>query len=141
MDDDDVYLPSYISHSYSIMKERKVGCVGSDKMLFVMTQKDFGIHMIDCGNQVSLIHEATLMMTKKWFRASCGFCNNSQGEGRNIFVGHEKDVAITDITKIMCCIQHSGNTIQKLQFAQEENKVDVALNDEIILIIKDVLKI
>jgi hypothetical protein len=142
MDDDDIYLPTYISHTYNTMKEKKAGCAGCDKMLFCMTQRNFDIHAINCGNQVKLIHEATLMMTKKWYRASCKFADSSQGEGKNIFEGYnEKSIAITDITQIMCCVQHDGNTVEKLQFAREDNKIDLNLSDELISILKEILEI
>lgn len=139
LDDDDIYLPTYISHSYETLKEKKVGCVGCDKMIFVMTDKDYELHAIDCGDRASLIHEATLMMTKKWYNASCKFGNNSQGEGKNLFIGHENNVAITDIMKLMCCVQHSGNTVDKLQFAREETKLTMTLSDEIINVLKKIL--
>ena len=141
MDDDDVYLPTYISYSYETMKQKRAGCVGSDKMLFCMTQKNFDIHAINCGDNVKLIHEATLMMTKKWFRASCGFADGSQGEGKNLFFGMESKVAITDITKVMCCLQHEGNTVEKLQFAKDDNKLDIRLDDKLINLIKNILDI
>ena len=141
MDDDDVYLPTYISYSYETMKQKRAGCVGSDKMLFCMTQKNFDIHAINCGDNVSLIHEATLMMNKKWFRASCGFADGSQGEGKNLFFGMESKVAITDITKVMCCLQHEGNTVEKLQFAKDDNKLDIRLDDKLINLIKNILDI
>ena len=67
------------------MKEKKVGCVGSDKMIFVMTDTNYELHAIDCGDRASLINEATLMMTKTWYKSSCTFVNNSQGEGKHIF--------------------------------------------------------
>jgi glycosyltransferase involved in cell wall biosynthesis len=139
LDDDDIYLPTYISHSYETLKEKKVGCVGCDKMIFVMTDKDYELHAIDCGDRVSLIHEATLMMTKKFYRASCGFGNNSQGEGKNLFYGMENNVAITDIMKLMCCVQHSGNTVDKLQFAKDETKLTMTLSDEIINVLKKII--
>ena len=139
MDDDDVYLPTYITHSYQTLKEKKVGCVGSDKMIFVMSDKDYELHAIDCGNKASLIHEATLMMTKKWYRATCKFGNNSQGEGKNLFYGMESSVAITDIMQIMCCVQHGGNTVDKLQFAKDETKLTMTLSDEIIKILKNII--
>ena len=141
MDDDDCYLSTYISHSYDVMKKTKSGCVGSDKMLFCMTQKNFDIHAINCGDKVKLIHEATVVATKKWFKASCKFGNNSQGEGKNLFEGHESKVAITDISKIMCCVQHDGNTVEKLQFAREDNKMDITLNAELIQLLKEILNI
>tara|TARA_R110000796_G_scaffold23875_2_gene68364 strand:+ start:1711 stop:2406 length:696 start_codon:yes stop_codon:yes gene_type:complete len=139
MDDDDIYFPTYISHSYETLKSKKVGCVGSDKMLFTMSDKNFSIHAIDCGNNKKLIHEATLMMTMKFYKASCKFKNNSQGEGENIFHGHEKNVGITDIQKIMCCVQHGGNTIDKLQFAKDENKLPIDLSKEMLEILNQVI--
>ena len=140
MDDDDIYIPTYLEHSYQVMKENKVGCVGSDKMIFCMTQKNFDIHAIDCGNKARLIHEATIMMTQKFYRASCGFENSSQGEGANLFTGHTKDVAITDINKIMVCVAHTGNTVAKEQFATDLNKLDIEMTDDIINELKNILK-
>jgi len=140
MDDDDIYMPSYIPHSLALMKEHKAGCVGSDKMLFTMSAKNFDVHMIDCGNTKRLIHEATLMMTKKYYRASCGFANSSKGEGAEIFTGNEKNCVISDITKIIVCLQHAGNTVEKLQFANKDNKIDLQLSDELISLLKDILK-
>tara|TARA_R110000822_G_scaffold135599_1_gene273169 strand:- start:426 stop:1130 length:705 start_codon:yes stop_codon:yes gene_type:complete len=140
MDDDDIYIPTYLEHSYQVMKENKVGCVGSDKMIFCMTQKNFDIHAIDCGNNARLIHEATIMMTQKFYRASCGFENSSQGEGANLFTGHTKDVAITDINKIMVCVAHTGNTVAKEQFATDLNKLDIEMTDDIINELKNILK-
>ena len=49
-DSDDVFLPSAVSYSYSVLKQNKYGLVGSDKMVFCMTDKDFAVHAIDCGN-------------------------------------------------------------------------------------------
>ena len=135
-DSDDVYLPTAVSYSYSVLKQNKFGCVGSDKMLFCMTDKDFSIHAIDCGNNKCLIHEATIMGTVKWWRASCRFSDGSRGEGANLFFGFEHAVGITDVTKVMLCVQHGENTIDKLQFAKEENKLKIEISDEL----KDVLK-
>lgn len=140
MDDDDVYFPSYIQHSYDTLKSSKCGCVGSDKMLFCMSDRNFSIHAIDCGNTKHLIHEATMMMTKKWFMASCKFKNNSQGEGANLFQGHEKNVSFTDINKVMCCVQHGGNTVDKLQFAKDDNKLPIELHEDMLEILGNILK-
>jgi glycosyltransferase involved in cell wall biosynthesis len=142
MDDDDIYFPSYLLYSYETLKKNNVGCVGSDKMLFCMTDKNFDIHMIDCGNTKKLIHEATIMMTKKWFNCSCKFGNNSAGEGKNLFEGiADKSIAITQINKIMCCVQHGENTIGKLQFARDDNKINIELTDDMKNMLKNILKI
>lgn len=140
MDDDDLYFPSYIQYSYETLKKEKVGCVGSNKMLFMMSDKDFETYMIDCGDNKNLIHEACMMMTKKFFKASCGFADSSQGEGNKIFYGMENRVFITDIFKIMCCIQHSENTVDKIQFGKDELKIDLKLHDDIKDFLKNILK-
>lgn len=141
MDDDDLYFPSYIQYSYECLKENKVGCVGSTQMLFMMSDDDFKTYMINCGDKKHLIHEATLMMTKKFYRASCGFADSSQGEGNNIFYGMENNVFITNIFNIMCCIQHSGNTIDKLQFQKDELKLDLNIEDDMKDFLLKILKI
>tara|TARA_R100000951_G_scaffold115272_1_gene122812 strand:+ start:647 stop:1369 length:723 start_codon:yes stop_codon:yes gene_type:complete len=130
-DSDDVQLPTSVSYSYSVLKQGKYGAVGSDKMVFCMTDKDFAVHAIDCGNTKKLIHEGTLMGTVKWWRASCKFSDGSKGEGANLFAGHESKVGITDVSKVMMCVQHGENTVDKLQFAKEENKLEIEISDEL----------
>jgi len=139
MDDDDIYFSSYISYSYNFMKSNKLSCVGSDKMLFVMSDKDYETYMIDCGNNKMLIHEATIMMTKRFHRASMGFNNNSKGEGATLFLGMAHKVGITEIFKIMCCLQHSGNTIDKTQFIKDSHKIDVKIDENLKNIIQVIL--
>mgnify|MGYP003659210249 FL=1 len=140
MDTDDIYINTYISHSYQTLKEKNVGCVGSDKMLFCMTDRNFDLHAIDCGDRAHLIHEATIMATKKWFKSSCGFSNNSVGEGKELFTGI-KNVAITEIGKIMCCVQHKNNSVEKLQFAKEENKLTFQIADAYKDLLKNILEL
>jgi len=139
MDDDDLYFPSYIQHSYDTLKSGKYGCVGTDCMLFCMTDNDFDIHAINCGGQVRQIHEATIMGTKKWFGASTGFATKGTGEGKKIFDGFEKQVAFTDIQQCMMCIQHNTNTVNKLQFAKDDNKIDIQITDDIKNILRSIL--
>lgn len=140
MDDDDIYHSTYLTHSYETLKNKKVGCVGSDKMLFCMTDKDYSVHAIDCGNNVRMIHEATIMATKKWYKASNKFNNHNTGEGKQLFDGFENDVAITNIMKCMLCVQHGDNTVDKLQFAKDENKLDIEITDDFKDILNDILK-
>ena len=141
MDDDDIYMPTYISHSYKTLKDNNAGCVGCDKMLFCMTFKEFGIYALSCGDNINMIHEATIMATKKWFKGSCKFKNNSEGEGQQLFAGQNNTVAITEITKLMICIQHKENTICKKQFSDDKYKVDLKLDNRLIDLIKMIEKI
>jgi glycosyltransferase involved in cell wall biosynthesis len=120
-DSDDIYLPTALSYSYKMLKNHKVKCVGSDKMLFSYVDEDFKMCGIDCNNQIALIHEATLLADKKWFNSTCKFQRNSRGEGKQLFSGiSPKDVCITDVSKIMVCLCHKGNTVNKDNFKREE---------------------
>lgn len=140
LDDDDIYMPTYISYSYNMLKGNKVGCVGSNQMLFCMSNKNFEVYGINCGDKIPLIHEATIMMTKKWFNSTCKFARNSQGEGKKLFEGSENKVFNTDITKIMICLSHDSNTVNKDRFAVAENKVEIKMNSSLISILEKILK-
>jgi len=109
-------------------------------MIFTMSEKDFNMYAIDCGDKKHLIHEATIMATQKWFRASCKFGDNSEGEGKTLFFGMEKKVFITDIRRIMCCLQHPWNTINKMPFATDEKRIDMAMNEDLKNILRKILK-
>jgi len=139
MDSDDIYFPSYIYHSYMTMKKNKVACVGTDKMLFAMSQRNFDVHYIDCGNQVRQIHEASIVATKRWFKGSSGFATRGTGEGKNLFDNGRPDVAITDINQCMVCLQHGGNTVEKLQFANDDNKLNIELDDNLKNLLRSIL--
>jgi len=39
----------------------------------------------------------------------------------------------------MVCLQHDGNTVDKMQFAREDNKLDIELSDELIHKLKSIL--
>ena len=116
MDDDDIYLPSYIKHSLETMKRNKSGLVGSNGMLFVYPYKDFQMAQIQCEAKRQ-IHEATMMFTKKYYRSMKGFNKNSKGEGSSMVDYSENRCSITDITKCMVCVAHKNNTIDKEQFS------------------------
>ena len=127
-------------HSYDTLKNNKLGCVGSNKMIFAMSDFNYDVFAIDCGDNKKLIHEATIMMTKRWHRASCGFGDNSQGEGKDLFFGMEKKVAITDIRNVMCCLQHRWNTVDKRQFATPEKKIDMNMDENLKKILDKIIK-
>jgi glycosyltransferase involved in cell wall biosynthesis len=124
MDDDDLYEPTYISHSYKILKEKKAGCVGCDKMIFLYhpyTDKDF--YALNANSKL-LIHEATIMLHKKWYNKTRGFMNSNRAEGLGITEScKEKTIALTNPFKTMTAIIHKKNTIDKDKFKGEDNNL------------------
>ena len=122
-DSDDLYYPDAILYNYTLLKERNVKCVGSDKMVFTYTDDNFRLSGINCGDKINLIHEATLFFDRKWFSTTNKFTRRSCGEGKRLFEGiNEKYVAISDVKKVMMCICHSNNTVQKDRFKMETNE-------------------
>ena len=131
MDTDDFYQSTYISHSYETLKKNKVGCVGSNKlfMLYAPYTGD-NVYFLTCGDKKELIHECTIMFTKKWFNSSPKFNKGSCGEGKKLFEKNIKSVALTDPTMLMFQLCHENNTIDKSQF--KDNKItNVEINEEI----------
>lgn len=117
MDSDDLYLSSYLTHSIEIMNEGKFNIVGSNQMLFIYPTEDMFdnwlITGLQCGEK-RMIHEATMVFKKKYFKAMGGFANSSRGEGTKMIDGMNKSsIGLTEIHKIMICICHNDNTVQK----------------------------
>lgn len=140
MDDDDIYLPTYISYSYQTLKNNKAGLVGSNQMMFIYPHNNFKSTGIDCGEKKFFIHEATMMMTKKWYNSSNKFEKSSKGEGVNLIEANDKKVCITDIRQIMVCICHQNNTIDKTRFLENDN-LKIELDPNIENLIKNILEI
>lgn len=123
MDSDDLYFPDCLEYNIKLLKENNVKCVGSDKMLFTYTDDDFRMAGINCGDQIHLIHEATLFMDRKWFSTTNKFSRKNCGEGKRLFEGiNPKYVAISDVKNVMICICHSNNTVPKDRFKIETNE-------------------
>jgi glycosyltransferase involved in cell wall biosynthesis len=142
MDSDDLYLPTYLRYSYSMLVESKAKLVGSNKMIFTHVNDNFRMTKLDCGPKTSLIHEATMMSSVKYFNSTCKFAKNSQGEGVNLFQGlSKKDVYITNVEPCMICIDHGRNTVPKDNFNKENHYLpdDYNLGDEIKQLITQVL--
>ena len=126
MDDDDMYLPTYISHSYSILNKGDTHLVGSKSMLFCFINDNFKMRGGRCSNQTD-IHEATIMMYKEHFKNSSRFDNSSQAEGIKL-IENIKNIEYTDIGRVMICIVHDSNTIEKSYFNSDDMKLGINID-------------
>jgi len=140
MDDDDIYNPAYIEHSYLTLKELKCGLVGSNQMIFCYPEKDFKMTAIKCESKRQ-IHEATMCYYKKYWRSMGGYCKNSRGEGVNMIQEQDKKIGLTDIRLVMCCIAHDGNSVDKEQFDLETHKLDINYEGPEVSILKQIMSI
>lgn len=131
MDDDDLYEPTYISHSYHILKKNKAGCVGCDKMIFIYppyTKNDF--YALNAGNKL-LIHEATMMFYKSWYNKTKGFTNCNRAEGLGITSSCKlKTIELTNPHLTMTAVVHGKNTIDKEKFKGNNNLAEMKIDQK-----------
>ena len=109
-------------------------------MMFIYPHNDFKSTGIDCGEKKFFIHEATMMMTKKWYNSSNKFEKSSKGEGVELIQANDKKVFITDIRQLMVCICHKNNTIDKSRFLENDN-LQIELDKNIKQLIINILEI
>ena len=122
MDTDDVYLPSYIEHSISILETQKKNAIGTSDMIFIYPDGKTGSMR---NPLLSMANEATLVYKKSfWNEKPFGETQSSEAipflQGRHWQTGH------SEIKKVMICICHSTNTVDKNVW---KNCPDVELPD------------
>ena len=134
MDDDDLYLPSYLNHSIDILMNNNKQITGCLDMLFIYPQKDYQMCFIRCVRDFKLYHEATLCMTKShWNKYKYDMIN--KGEGKNIH-GNSNLCGLSDIMKCMICVCWDGNTVNKDIFL--EYSIDMNIQGDSLNILKNI---
>jgi glycosyltransferase involved in cell wall biosynthesis len=109
MDTDDVYLPTYIEHSISILENQKKDAVGTSDMVFIYPDGKTGSMR---NPLLSMANEATLVY-KKSFWDEKPFAESQSSEAIYFLKGRHWQTAHSDIKKVMICICHSTNTVDK----------------------------
>ena len=106
MDTDDFYQDCYISTCiFNLIKFGK-NITGSADMI-CQRGREKVLHR--CV-YLHLLNEATIVCKRETYRK---YADTSKGEGREFLEGYENDIVETDINKIMICLVHSENTIDK----------------------------
>tara|TARA_R110000764_G_scaffold234204_1_gene327928 strand:- start:404 stop:1207 length:804 start_codon:yes stop_codon:yes gene_type:complete len=136
MDSDDIYLSEYIRHSVNALKQFNSGATSSCAMNFIYPKLDYRMTRIHCALR-SQCHEACAVFTKKFYNSTGGFQRISQGEGISFFGCHEKKVKNLDINKLMICVCHDENTIDKKQFEDQTEHAGKMIEDSIHIKILD----
>ena len=109
MDTDDVYFSSYLSHSIETLEKKNKDAIGTADMIFVFADgKQGGMR----NPLLSMANEATLVY-KKTFWQQLGFSEQNSSEGIQFLVGRHWQIAHSTIHKVMVCICHSSNTVDK----------------------------
>jgi len=131
MDSDDIMFPSYLKFSVMNLKQQRVGLTGSNQMLFYDVKNE-KFYAISCS-ALRQLHEASFCYTKKHWKKMGGYETNSQGEGCKMIDGMwEKNIANLPIEKLMICVCHPENTIDKEKFLQ--GKTEIRLHPQMMML-------
>lgn len=125
MDDDDFYQAGYIEYAVWCLTHSKMRCFGSSSMLLVYPDHDWRLCAMVC-DKLFKTHEATLVFTKEFWEEQ-KFHGNT-GEGQNFLWKRDKEVFQGDIAKIMVCVCHDSNTIDKQRWVANKIPDDVRPN-------------
>jgi glycosyltransferase involved in cell wall biosynthesis len=140
LDTDDIFLPQWLKHSMEVMKsDKRCSLVGTKGMLFCYPDDNFKLTGIECGEK-RMIHESGMVYTKKHSRSMGGFKKSSQGEGCSMIDFNENKCLCTDASKMIICICHNDNTINKDRF-RDKDIGDVELGGLLKKIVCDILNI
>jgi hypothetical protein len=122
MDTDDFYNPSYISDSIFNLIVSKKSLSGSSDMIIYRDGKTYKQSCI----YLNMLNEATLCYTKEYSNLN-NFSTTNSGEG--VTFCNSEDLIELDIEKIMICICHSGNTVNKKVWTipQYEKEINIEL--------------
>jgi len=137
LDTDDIFMPSWLMHSMDIMNsDKQCSLVGTKGMIFCYPDDNFDITKIECDKK-RMIHESGMLYTKKHYKMMGGFKKSSQGEGCTMIDHSESKCLCTNVNKVIVCICHDGNTINKDRF--RDDSIGIALDGKVRDIINSIL--
>tara|TARA_B100001123_G_scaffold446758_1_gene602158 strand:- start:202 stop:2430 length:2229 start_codon:yes stop_codon:yes gene_type:complete len=133
MDDDDIYISSYIRNSIEMLLNFDKDIVGCIDMLFIYPNDNYKITLYQFNNY-QLYDEATLCMKKSHWEKYM-YKDTSRAEGQNIY-GEIEICGITKSQDCIICVCWEGNTINKEEF--KTNIIDLNIEGEQIDILKNI---
>ena len=115
IDTDDFYAPDYISYSIFEMETNKKTIAGSADMNMwdgkqFYKQRCMFLH---------LLNEATMVFKKSaWSR----FADTNSNEAVPFLEKNMNNIVETNIDRVMCCVCHKGNTVDKTAWLNDKYK-------------------
>ena len=108
-DTDDIYFPTYIEYSIDRMLKTNKNVIGTSDMIFLYKDGQTG----NMRNVLlSMANEATLVYRKSFWERG-GFSGQQSNEGIHFLEGRHWEIAHADINKVMICLCHDENTVDK----------------------------
>jgi glycosyltransferase involved in cell wall biosynthesis len=113
-DSDDFYSPEYISYSIFEMETNNKSIAGS---------ADMNVYNGEFFKQscmfIHLLNEATMVFKKS---AWTNFADSNSNEAVPFLEKNIKNIIETNIDRVMCCVSHKTNTIDKKQWCVDTYK-------------------
>ena len=123
MDTDDMYHPDYISHSIHTLLMNGKSITGTSDMLMYYQEQTYRLSCIF----FHAINEATLVIDTH--NVKLKFKEQNSSEGLEPLKNHIGDIVQTDINKVMCCLCHQENTIDKKIWIKERYKTEFNMSE------------
>ena len=123
MDTDDMYHPDYISHSIHTLLMSGKSITGTSDMLMYYQEQTYRLSCIF----FHAINEATLVIDTH--NVKLKFKEQNSSEGLEPLKNHIGDIVQTDINKVMCCLCHQENTIDKKIWIKERYKTEFNMSE------------
>ena len=118
MDTDDFYNCNYISHSIHTLLMNGKSITGTSDMLMYYQDQTYRLSCIF----LHAINEATLVIDTH--NVQLKFNEQNSSEGLEPLKNHIGDIVQSDINKVMVCLCHQENTINKKIWLEERYKTD-----------------
>jgi glycosyltransferase involved in cell wall biosynthesis len=118
MDTDDFYNCNYISHSIHTLLMNGKSITGTSDMLMYYQKQTYRLSCIF----LHAINEATLVIDTH--NVQLKFKEQNSSEGLEPLKNHIGDIVQSDINKVMVCLCHQENTINKKIWLEERYKTD-----------------
>ena len=118
MDTDDFYNCNYISHSIHKLLMSGKSITGTSDMLMYYQEQTYRLSCIF----LHAINEATLVIDTH--NVQLKFKEQNSSEGLEPLKNHIGDIVQSDINKVMVCLCHQENTINKKIWLEERYKTD-----------------
>jgi len=114
-DTDDIYFPTYLEYSITKLINDNKNAIGTSDMIFLYKDGQTGMMR---NLLLSMANEATLVYRKTFWEKN-NFSGQQSNEGIIFLEGRHWEIAHANINKVMICLCHEDNTVDKNVWRQQ----------------------
>jgi glycosyltransferase involved in cell wall biosynthesis len=118
-DTDDIYFPTYLEYSITKLINDNKNAIGTSDMIFLYKDGQTGMMR---NLLLSMANEATLVYRKTFWEKN-NFSGQQSNEGIKFLEGRHWEISHADINKVMICLCHEDNTVDKNVWRQQPSAI------------------